>query len=59
MAALQVILRDDVPHLGKIGDVVVKPGFARNSSAWVGHRGELQEPPHAHHQARDLGQGGA
>jgi large subunit ribosomal protein L9 len=31
MAALQVILRDDVPHLGKIGDVVrVKPGFARN-----------------------------
>ncbi len=31
MAAVQVILRDDVPHLGKIGDVVrVKPGFARN-----------------------------
>jgi large subunit ribosomal protein L9 len=31
MAALQVILRDDVPHLGKIGEVVrVKPGYARN-----------------------------
>src|SRR5262245_38929756 len=31
MAAVQVILRDDVPHLGKIGDVVrVKPGYARN-----------------------------
>jgi large subunit ribosomal protein L9 len=29
--AVQVILRDDVPHLGKIGEVVrVKPGFARN-----------------------------
>ena len=29
--ALQVILRDDVANLGKIGDVVrVKPGFARN-----------------------------
>lgn len=29
--ALEVILRDDVPHLGKIGQVVrVKPGFARN-----------------------------
>jgi large subunit ribosomal protein L9 len=29
--AVQVILRDDVPHLGKIGDVVrVKPGYARN-----------------------------
>src|SRR5690349_5878316 len=28
---VQVILRDDVPNLGKIGDVVrVKPGFARN-----------------------------
>jgi large subunit ribosomal protein L9 len=28
---VQVILRDDVPHLGKIGDVVrVKPGYARN-----------------------------
>ena len=27
----QVILRDDVPNLGKIGDVVrVKPGYARN-----------------------------
>ena len=31
MAAVQVILRDDVPHLGKIGEVVrVKPGYARN-----------------------------
>ena len=31
MAAVEVILRDDVAHLGKIGDVVrVKPGFARN-----------------------------
>jgi large subunit ribosomal protein L9 len=31
MAAVQVILRDDVPNLGKIGDVVrVKPGYARN-----------------------------
>src|SRR4029077_17420981 len=29
--AVEVILRDDVPHLGKIGDVVrVKPGYARN-----------------------------
>ena len=31
MAAIQVILRDDVPSLGKIGDVVrVRPGYARN-----------------------------
>lgn len=31
MAAVQVILRDDVPNLGGIGDVVrVKPGYARN-----------------------------
>src|SRR5438045_910119 len=31
MAAVEVILRDDVAHLGKIGDVVrVKPGYARN-----------------------------
>jgi large subunit ribosomal protein L9 len=29
--AVEVILRDDVAHLGKIGDVVrVKPGYARN-----------------------------
>jgi large subunit ribosomal protein L9 len=29
--AVEVILREDVPHLGKIGQVVrVKPGFARN-----------------------------
>ena len=29
--AVEIILRDDVPHLGKIGDVVrVKPGYARN-----------------------------
>jgi large subunit ribosomal protein L9 len=29
--AVEVILRDDVPNLGKIGDVVrVKPGYARN-----------------------------
>jgi large subunit ribosomal protein L9 len=29
--AVQVILRDDVANLGKIGDVVrVKPGYARN-----------------------------
>lgn len=29
--AVEVILRDDVPNLGKIGEVVrVKPGFARN-----------------------------
>ncbi|HJQ83221.1 MAG TPA: 50S ribosomal protein L9 [Candidatus Binatia bacterium] len=28
---MQVILRDDVPNLGKIGEVVrVKPGYARN-----------------------------
>src|SRR5580765_811594 len=28
---MEVILREDVPHLGNIGDVVkVKPGFARN-----------------------------
>ncbi|HLY39003.1 MAG TPA: 50S ribosomal protein L9 [Candidatus Binatia bacterium] len=28
---MQLILRDDVPNLGKIGDVVrVKPGYARN-----------------------------
>lgn len=28
---MEVILREDVPHLGHIGDVVkVKPGFARN-----------------------------
>lgn len=28
---MEVILREDVPHLGSIGDVVkVKPGFARN-----------------------------
>ena len=31
MAAVQVILRDDVPNLGKIGQVVrVRPGYARN-----------------------------
>lgn len=31
MAAVEVILRDDVPNLGKIGEVVrVKPGYARN-----------------------------
>jgi len=31
MAAVQVILRDDVPNLGKIGEVVrVRPGYARN-----------------------------
>ena len=29
--AVEVILRDDVPHLGKIGEIVrVKPGYARN-----------------------------
>ena len=29
--AVEVILRDDVPNLGKMGDVVrVKPGYARN-----------------------------
>lgn len=29
--AVEVILRDDVQHLGKIGEVVrVKPGYARN-----------------------------
>ena len=29
--AVEIILRDDVPNLGKIGDVVrVKPGYARN-----------------------------
>ncbi len=29
--AVEVILQDDVPHLGRIGDVVrVKPGYARN-----------------------------
>lgn len=29
--AVEVILRDDVPNLGKIGEVVrVKPGYARN-----------------------------
>ncbi len=29
--AVEVILRDDVVHVGKMGDVVrVKPGFARN-----------------------------
>src|SRR5512139_1471032 len=28
---MEVILREDVPHLGHIGDVVkVKPGYARN-----------------------------
>ncbi len=28
---MQVILREDVPHLGELGDVVVvKPGYARN-----------------------------
>src|SRR5215475_690211 len=28
---MEVILREDVPHLGNIGDLVkVKPGFARN-----------------------------
>lgn len=28
---MEVILREDVPHLGNIGDVVrVKPGYARN-----------------------------
>src|SRR5262245_7160061 len=28
---VEVILQDDVPHLGKIGEVVrVKPGYARN-----------------------------
>jgi large subunit ribosomal protein L9 len=31
MAMMQVILRDDVPNLGRPGDVVkVRPGFARN-----------------------------
>jgi large subunit ribosomal protein L9 len=31
MAAREVILRDDVPTLGRIGDVVrVRPGYARN-----------------------------
>jgi large subunit ribosomal protein L9 len=29
--AVEVILRDDVPNLGKIGEIVrVKPGYARN-----------------------------
>jgi large subunit ribosomal protein L9 len=29
--ALEVILREDVPNLGSIGEVVrVKPGYARN-----------------------------
>ncbi|HLK12039.1 MAG TPA: 50S ribosomal protein L9 [Candidatus Binatia bacterium] len=29
--AVEIILRDDVPNLGKIGDVVrVRPGYARN-----------------------------
>lgn len=28
---MQVILREDVPHLGEVGDlVIVKPGYARN-----------------------------
>lgn len=28
---MQIILREDVPHLGEVGDVVkVKPGYARN-----------------------------
>jgi len=31
MATIQVILRDDVPNLGRPGDVVrVRPGYARN-----------------------------
>lgn len=31
MAIMQVILRDDVPNLGRPGDVVkVRPGYARN-----------------------------
>jgi len=31
MAMMQVILRDDVPNLGRPGDVVkVRPGYARN-----------------------------
>lgn len=31
MTAVQVILREDVPNLGKSGEIVrVKPGFARN-----------------------------
>jgi len=28
---MEVILREDVPHLGTIGDIVkVRPGYARN-----------------------------
>ena len=35
---IQLILRDDVPNLGKIGDVVrVKPGYARNFLLPRGH----------------------
>jgi large subunit ribosomal protein L9 len=31
MAAIQVILQENVEHLGKVGDIVkVKPGYARN-----------------------------
>ena len=61
--AVEVILRDDVPNLGKIGEVVrVKPGLRAQlpAAARSRHRGQQQEPARARApEARDRRQGGA
>ena len=56
---MEVILREDVPHLGHIGDVVnVKPGYARNyllprGLAVVANRRNLRELEHQRRMAAE------